>query len=144
MTIFTTDAEIARIGTALLDRSLPKAEWTHAAHFAATLWLARHRPDCLEPASIAAIICGYNTATGGANTDNEGYHETITVASVRGARAQLTRFAADAPLPVILSDLLASPCGRSDWLLAHWRRETLFSVVARRAWVDPDLVPLPF
>jgi hypothetical protein len=34
--------------------------------------------------------------------------------------------------------------GRSDWLLARWRRETLFSVAARRDWVAPDLAPLPF
>lgn len=144
MTIFTTDAAIARIGTGLLDRSLPKAEWSHAAHFAATLWLARHHPGQLEPAAIGAIIRGYNVATGGANTDTEGYHETITVASVRAARAHLAGFAAAAPLPVVLADLLASPCGRSDWLLVHWRRETLFGVAARRSWVEPDLVPLPF
>jgi hypothetical protein len=27
--------------------------------------------------------------------------------------------------------------------LHHWRRETLFSVPARRGWVAPDLSPLP-
>lgn len=144
MTIFTTDAAFARLGTALLDHSLPRAEWTHAAHFAATLWLARHHPHRLEPAAIAAIIRGYNEASGGANTDTEGYHETITRTSVRAVRDHLGRFATDTPLPDILAALLASPCGRSDWLLAHWHRETLFSVAARRAWIGPDRAPLPF
>jgi hypothetical protein len=42
----------------------------------------------------------------------------------------------------VLAGLMAGPCGRSDWLLAHWRRETLFSVAARRGWVAPDLLAL--
>lgn len=32
------DAAVARIAAGVLARSLPKAEWTHAAHFAAALW----------------------------------------------------------------------------------------------------------
>jgi hypothetical protein len=40
--------------------------------------------------------------------------------------------------------LMASPLGRSDWLLAYWSRDRLFSVEARRRWQEPDLKPLPF
>jgi hypothetical protein len=29
-------------------------------------------------------------------------------------------------------------------LLAHWTRDRLFGVAARRGWVPPDLAPLPF
>ena len=144
MTIFITDAAIARIGTSLLNGSLPKSEWSHAAHFAATVFLARHHPAQLEPAAIGMIIRAYNDATATPNTDMAGYHATITLASVRAVRAVMAQFAPEAPLHLILADLLASPCGRSDWLLAHWRRETLFSVAARRGWVDPDRAPLPF
>ena len=49
----------------------------------------------------------------------------------------------DAPLHVVLAELLAGPCGRPDWILAHWTKDRLFSVEARRAWVAPDLQPLP-
>jgi hypothetical protein len=42
-----------------------------------------------------------------------------------------------------LNELLASNCGRSDWLLEYWSKPVLFSMMARRAWIDPDL-PLPF
>ena len=143
MTTYPDEAAIIRIGTGLLDRTLPKPEWTHAAHFAAALWLARHHPELLAPPAIAAIIRGYNDATGTPNTDDSGYHETITVASMRAAVAHLATFPADAPLHLVANDLLASPLGRSDWLLAHWRRERLFSVEARREWLPPDLAPLP-
>ena len=41
MLTFTSDIEIDRIGRGVLERTLPKAEWTHAAHFAAAFWLIR-------------------------------------------------------------------------------------------------------
>ena len=39
--MFTCEDEITHLGEGLVARSLPKAEWTHAAHFAAALWLMR-------------------------------------------------------------------------------------------------------
>jgi hypothetical protein len=140
---FTGDEAIARHGLALLDRSLPKAQWTHAGHFAAALWLLRAQPDIDATRQMSGFIRAYNEATGVANTDNGGYHETITQASLRAARA----FLADRPgmpLHEVIDALMASPLGKTDWLLAYWRRETLFSVEARRSWVEPDLEALPF
>jgi hypothetical protein len=141
---FADEAAISHIATGLLDRSLPKAEWTHAAHFAAALWMARHNPALLAPPVIGAIIRSYNDATGTPNTDTSGYHETITVASMRATVAHLATFPVGTPLHVVTNALMASPLGRSDWLLAHWSRERLFSALARRTWVEPDLAPLPF
>jgi hypothetical protein len=139
---FTSDSEIDRIGRGLLDRSLPKPEWTHAAHFAAACWLLR-RPDVHAMRVMPGLIRAYNEATGVPNTDTGGYHETITLGSLRAARAWLaTR--SDRPLHEALNELLASEYGRSDWLLSFWSGALLFSVEARRAWVEPDLRPLPF
>lgn len=136
--MFTED-EIDRIGRSMADRTLPKAEWTHAAHFAAAVWLLAE-PGRDAPAEMPGLIRAYNTATGVANTDTEGYHETITQASLRAAAAALAgRTRAEA-----LEALLAGPCGRSDWLLRYWTRERLFSPGARRRWLEPDLQPLPF
>ncbi|MBW8814693.1 MAG: hypothetical protein JF588_14830 [Caulobacterales bacterium] len=137
-----TDADIARIAAGVIDRSLPKPEWTHAAHFAAGLWL-HAAPGYDAPRDMPALIRAYNEATGVANTDTEGYHETITQASLRCAGSWLAA-RPDAPLSEILAALMASPHGRSDWLLAHWTKPVLFSPAARRAWVEPDLQPLPF
>ena len=137
-----TDDEIERIGRGVADRSLPKPEWTHAAHFAAAVWLLR-RPGVDAFAAMPGLIRAYNEATGVANTDSEGYHETITIASLRAARAWLADRPAEPP-GVALAGLLASPFGRSDWPLGYWTRPRLFSVEARRGWVDPDLRPLPF
>jgi hypothetical protein len=137
-----TDADIARIGSAVADRSLPKPDWTHAAHFAAALWLLT-RPGADPEAEMPGLIRAYNEATGVANTDTSGYHETITLASLRAARAHLAA-RPGVPLSEVLAELLAGPYGCSDWLLAHWSKPVLFSPAARCAWRDPDLQPLPF
>jgi hypothetical protein len=139
---FAHDDAVARVGRGLVDRSLPKAEWTHAAHFAAALWLLRHAPEPPPEAAMPDMIRAYNLSTGGENTDSAGYHETITQASIAAARGFLGRYPADHPLHEVVDDLMASPLGKPDWLLVHWSRERLFSVEARRSWVAPDLSPL--
>jgi len=85
---FACDSEIDRIGRGLLDRSLPKAEWTHAAHFAAACWLLR-RPDMHAVSAMPGLIRAY-TRLRAYLTQTPRYHETITLASLRAARAWLT------------------------------------------------------
>lgn len=143
-TFFSSDDEIKHVAIKLLDRSLPKSEWTHAGHFAAALWLLRHESHLLERGGIGAIIRAYNDATGTANTDNSGYHETITTASMRAATAFLVSHGERAPLHLIANDLLASACGDPNWLLDYWSRRALFSTAARREWLEPDVSPLPY
>jgi hypothetical protein len=134
--------DIERIARDVIERRLPKAEWTHEAHFAAALWLLRHRDDV--PAIMPDLIRAYNESVGTMNTDTTGYHETITQASLRAARHVMDGHEADTPLPVVLAALMASDFGRSDWLLVYWTRERLFTLEARRGWVEPDLQALPF
>lgn len=139
---YADERAVERVALGLIDRTLPKREWTHCGHFAAALWLLRHRPE--QALELRAIIRAYNEATGVANTDSGGYHETITRASLRAGAALLARHAVNAPLHQVVDTLMDSELGRSDWLLAYWSRERLFSVEARRAWVEPDLRALPW
>lgn len=141
---FRNDASIEHLTLRMIDRSLPKSEWTHAGHFAAALWLGRHRKDLTSPVEIRRLIMSYNEATNTANTDTGGYHHTITLASMRAAVDHLERLGSKTPLHVALRTLMASDLGHHDWLLAYWNHETLFSVQARREWIEPDRAPLPF
>jgi hypothetical protein len=139
-----TEPDIARIAAGVLDRTHPYPEWTHAAHVAAALWLLRHPNVLRRHGGIEPIIRGYNEAVGVPNSDTRGYHATITIASLRATAHALAQAAPDAPLAPILAALLASPLGRSRWLLAHWSEPRLMSVEARRGWLEPDLAPLPY
>lgn len=138
---FSSDDDIEAIGRGLIARTLPKAAWTHAAHFAAALWLLRQHGEAAF-AIMPDAIRSYNESVGGQNTDTEGYHETITIASLTAARAHL-RGQAGRALFETVNTLLAGPCGSPDWIFAYWSRERLFSVEARRGWLAPDLAPLP-
>ncbi|MFT3725924.1 MAG: hypothetical protein QM773_20355 [Hyphomonadaceae bacterium] len=137
-----TDTDIDRIARGVIDGTLPKPEWTHAAHFAAALWMiTRHGADAER--QMPGLIRAYNEATNTPNTDTGGYHETITLASLRAARFMLATHP-DTALSDVLAALMAREFGKSGWLLAYWRRETLFSVEARREWVEPDVQALGF
>ena len=141
--LFLSDAEIEHIGEGLLARTLPRAEWTHEAHLAATTYLLTRRPDVKLDAQLPDIIRRYNESVGGVNDDTQGYHETITRVFLHGVRLFLAEANLKEPLHELLNELLLSPMGRRDWPLRFYSRERLFSVEARRNFVRPDVTALP-
>ena len=139
---FSSDAEIAHIGEGLVARTLPRAEWTHEAHLAATTYLLLKRPDLDLDRALPDIIRRYNESVGGVNSDTEGYHETITRMFLQGVRLFLAEADTAAPLHDLVNALLRSPTGRRDWPLRFYSKELLFSVEARRTLVEPDIASL--
>lgn len=117
-------------------RTLPRARWTHEAHLVVCRQVLRRLAD---PAAaldhLRRAIRAYNEATGTANTDTGGYHETVTAYYVGAVHALVDRS---------LDELVAHPACSRAAPLSHWSRERLFSVAARRRWVPPELAPLPW
>ncbi|WP_225205760.1 hypothetical protein [Novosphingobium huizhouense] len=138
---FASDDAVRHVAQGLLDRSLPKAEWTHEAHLAACLCLLREHPALVLERDLPGVIRAYNEAVGGKNTDSAGYHETLTQLYIRGVRAFAATLPAGASLVDAVNALLASEIGPRDWPLCFYSRERLFGVEARRHWVEPDLAP---
>jgi hypothetical protein len=141
--LFRSDAEIERIGEGLLSRTLPRADWTHEAHLAATAYLLLKRPDVDLDKELPGIIRRYNESVGGVNSDTEGYHETITRVYLRGVRLFLAEADRGEPLYELVNELLLSPMGRRDWPLRFYSPGRLFSVEARRDFVRPDIASIP-
>ncbi|WP_176592582.1 hypothetical protein [Sphingobium sp. EM0848] len=139
-----TDEEMERIALGFCARTLPKEEWTHMAHFSTALWLMLRGPDLVPERDMPGMIAAYNESVGGVNSDTSGYHETITQASLRAARALLTGLPEGVTPAEAFAALMDSPMADKDWLYAYWSRERLMSAEARRAWVEPDLTPLPW
>ena len=140
---FAADADVIHVGEGLLARTLPREEWTHEAHLAATLYLLTCRPDIDLDAELPGIIRAYNESVGGVNDDTQGYHETITRTFLHGARLFLSEADLSEGLADLVNQFIHSPMGRRDWPLRFYSRERLFSVVARRNFVAPDLAALP-
>lgn len=140
---FLSDEAVARVGEGLLSRNLPREEWTHEAHLAATTYLIVRLPEIDLDTELPGLIRRYNESVGGLNDDTQGYHDTITRAYLRGVRLFLEDADAGRAVHELVNELLTSPIGRRDWPLRFWSRDRLMSVEARRAWVEPDVAAMP-
>jgi len=140
---FESEAEIEHLGEGLLTRNLALEEWTHEAHLAATTYLLLRHPEINLDAELRGLIRRFNESVGGGNDDTQGYHDTITRVFLHGIRLFLAEADRSAPLHQLVNDLLFSPMGRRDWPARFYSRERLFSVEARRGFVEPDLAALP-
>ena len=148
MPILTFEARTFRTGEEMFellrrfeDCTLPREEWTHAAHLTVALWhlLQFDWPEAV--ARVRARIKRYNAAHGIRTTPTGGYHETLTLFWLRAVRAFLEAERNEARALVHLANELAETHDR-NLPLEHYTRELLFSPEARAHWVEPDLKPL--
>jgi len=123
--------------------TVPKQEWTHEAHLSVGAWHVHHYGADDALARLRAGIRALNDSHGTVNSDTSGYHETITVAYVRILDGFLRTFDADVPLDERVRQLVGGPLADRSLLLRYWSKERLLSPAARRAWLPPDLTPLP-
>jgi hypothetical protein len=137
--LFRCDDEIVHLGEGLIACTLARAEWTHEAHLAATTYLLLKRPEVELDRELPNLIRRFNESVGGANSDTEGYHETITRVFLHGVRLFLQVANRSEPLHTLVNELLLSPMGRRDWPLRFYSPERLLSVEARRRFVEADL-----
>jgi hypothetical protein len=141
--LFHSDAAVAHVAEGMLARTLPREEWTHEAHLATTLYLLLLRRDIDLDAQLPGLIRRYNESVGGVNSDSEGYHETITRMFLHGVRLFLSEADTAKPLHELVNELLLTPMGRREWPLRFYSRTRLFSVEARKDFIEPDMGALP-
>jgi hypothetical protein len=136
-------AQVETLAARFEAAAIPAPEWTHESHLLMGAWhVARFGAEAaLE--RLRAGIRRLNAAHGTVDTDTRGYHETITRAYVRVIAGFLAGRPGDEPFEHSVAALLAGPLAARDLLLRHYSRPLLFSVAARRGWVEPDLDPLP-
>jgi hypothetical protein len=136
-----TDAELEHLVRRFTERTLPKPEWTHAAHLAVGLWhVCRYgRDEAL--ARLRTAISRLNESHGTVNSATGGYHETVTRAYVQLLAAYAAR-QPDRTVAQRVTALLADPLADRKALLRFYSRARLESSEARLDWVDPDLAPL--
>jgi hypothetical protein len=123
------------VADGLLAATLPQEAWTHTAHVSAGWALVRRLGRSAALVAMREAIPRLNESHGVENTDDDGYHETLTMFFVGAIAARVDR-GLDAAATLAALDRTAP--------LQYWSRELLFSPAARRGWVPPDLEPLPF
>lgn len=123
--------------TRFIDRTLPAAEWTHQAHLATAVWFNMKYPKLEALYHLRCGIITYNVASGGTNTPEKGYHETLTIFWCH----IISDFVRSRTLPLeeMVKAFLGSPLASRELPLQYYTKENLFSVKARTVWVAPDL-----
>ena len=140
-TTFRATGEILSLVRRFEDCTLPREEWTHAAHLTVALW---HLLQYDWPEAVRRVRLGiqrYNAAHAVSTTPTGGYHETLTLFWMCHVRSFLEAGRNEARSLVALANDLAGSADKG-LPLAHYTRERLFSAEARAAWVEPDLKPL--
>jgi hypothetical protein len=140
-TKFRTTGEVLSLLRRFDDCTLPRDEWTHAAHLTVALWHLLEYDWAEAVARVRLGIQRYNAAHGIRTTPTGGYHETLTLFWMRRVRAFLEDGRNEArSLVALANDLSAALDSRLP--LTYYTRERLFSTEARAAWVEPDLKSL--
>ena len=138
--LLQSEALLHRFVEAWKAGKLPKAEWTHAAHVAMAAYFAFDHAAAATFAIMKAGILHHNTSVGTPNTEDNGYHETLTRfwSSEIGEFVRVGRY--HSRLEAVRAAVSAFGSDRD-----RFRRFYSFDVVrdrrARREWVAPDREP---
>jgi len=127
---------------AFFDHTLPKAQWTHAAHVTLAASLLHSAEVATVLPQVRNAIRSYNEAVGTRNTDTSGYHETLTVFWLRVVAQKLRRLHPSSRLEAVRAVVDAFGEQRALHKL-YYSTDIVANTAARRVWVEPDLQPLP-
>ena len=122
--------------------TLPKAAWTHKAHLIVAIWNNWHLDAAIAIEKTKAQILSYNSAVGTPNTENSGYHESLT----RFWMIIMDHYLREHQFGSVLEAVKTS---MEDAYLSKrlpfrfYHRDTIISKEARFNWVLPDLQELP-
>jgi hypothetical protein len=135
---FKDKEEIKELVRAFEACTLPKEEWTHEAHLTVGLYYLVHHPFGVAKNLMSDGICWLNDKHGTPNTDTSGYHETMTHFWLTAISEFLNSNAEESNISALTNGMLLELNDR-NLPLKKYSRELLFSPLARREYVPPDL-----
>lgn len=127
--------------SAFRSATLPRDEWTHAAHLRVGVWHVLTYGDAAFE-QLREDIRRLNEAHGTPNTDTSGYHETITWLFVRLITHLRDQHPPDIPA-ARLADLAVELLSDRSMPGRYYSPSLLASSEARARVVAPDRDPLP-
>ncbi len=140
-TLLDSESELQRFVETWKSGRLPKPEWTHAAHVAMAAYFAFDHAADATFAIMKAGILHHNTSVGTPNTEDNGYHETLTRfwAAEIGAFIRTGRFASR--LEAVRAAVAAFG-GDRDRFRQFYNFDVVRDRRARREWVAPNREPV--
>lgn len=139
--IYRSPYEIDNLIHAFQECSLPRSQWTHAAHLTIGLWYLFYDSEQEAIDAVRNGIKHYNSAQGIESTKDSGYHETLTLFWVRIVGGYLAEQSRNRSIVSLANGLIAQYADRT-LPFRYYTRDRLMSAEARTSWVEPDLKSL--
>ena len=138
--MYTNVEQIESLVGAFETGTLPPERFTHAAHMTVALWYLAHFSMAEATERMRTGLHHFLTYHGHGLSK---YNETITLFWMKLLHHFLNAKGADRPLLDVTNEAIAS-LGSMRFVFSHYSRQLVFSEAARTAWVEPDLLPIPF
>ena len=113
----------------------PKAQWTHSAHLALGACYIVDGSSALGP--VARTIPRYNVSQGGENTEDSGYHETLTCFWHDVIRDFIATLPAGLDRLAIAREVVTEFAPRRDLFQQYYDFDIVNSREARAKWIPP-------
>ena len=134
-------SNIKDLVTKFSEKNLPKTEWTHQAHILVALWHNANYDFDTALLMVKDKIKAYNISVGTLNTDEAGYHETLTIFWMILTRQYLLRHP-KLSFEVACHQFLHSEYASKTYPFEYYSRKILFSKKARKSWINGDIQPI--
>lgn len=138
MSLYETDTDVLALFEAFENRTLPKKNWTHAAHLTVGLVYCLNHSFGKAKNLMRDGIYRLNDSHGTLNSETSGYHETLTCFWMETIREFLAKCDRNKGVAVLANELVEA-CHDAKLPLRFYSRELLFSPAARINFVGPDL-----
>ena len=135
---YKTEEDIAILIEGFRSRTLPAAHWTHEAHLITGLWFNYNYSELEAICFLRSGIISYNISSGGENTPEKGYHETLTLFWCRILN-NFVKLNEGLSLVDLCDKFLGSKWSSKELPLEYYSREVLLSLEARATWVAPNI-----
>lgn len=121
------------------DGSWPGKDWRHLHHLVIAVHYIEVDPDPL--ARLRTEIRRYNLSQGGKNTEDSGYHETLTRFWLEIVRAYMKTLPAGLTKAETVTCVCDELAPRRDLFRDYYSFDVVASRPARAAWIPPDQAP---
>lgn len=134
--------EIKKLTEHFENKTLPKEQWTHFAHFAvAFILLEKYKNVEKTLPNIRQAIKSYNISVGTDNTENAGYHETLTIFWLEVV-SEYYILKNSSNIQEIYEEFIITDFASPNFPAEFYSKDLLFSLEARKNWVEPDIKPI--
>ena len=137
--IYRTIDQIEQIVQAFETCTCPPGQFNHHAHITVALWYLTKMPFSEATDKMRSTIQQFARS----HHHSHLYNETITMFWLKLLRHLLDVTEPNASLPDVTYQTITS-LGSMRFVFSHYSKELVFSDRARKHWVEPDLLPLPF